>query len=830
MSSEMPLHSAVKEAVVAWRNKKYEGASNVTKRLLNFWFNEDHMLEDGVEFKFWRCQREAIEHLIYLYEVCGYDNLTKLIQGMNVSLSFDPTQYKWNKYAFKMATGSGKTFVMAMAIAWQCFNKIYSTDSGRRYTTNFLMIAPNLIVLDRLKDAFEDGKIFSEIPIIPNEFKPDFDFQFILQSDYAMQDRKCVLHLTNWQQFVEKQEKEINPVDDLLGKKPVKGEDLMNSVSNIEIFSRYDDLVVINDEAHHVYNTDEEEGLVWGKFIHKLNESFKKKNGRELIMQLDFSATPQFPGQKKVYFQHIIYDYTLEEAIVDKIVKKPIIGVIEGAPEPISKDFVEKNKLQIDTGLKELENFKIEYEKLKKPVLCIMCDNVRNADKVGRYVERIGKFKGKVLVIHTDKKGDITKSDLPKLRIAAKEIDKNEYEIIISVMMLKEGWDVKNVSCIVPLRAYTSQILVEQTLGRGLRRMFPDNSILQEQLVVIEHPKFRQLWESEIKNSNLEIDVKSIKNAYQPSNKISVDNNKIKYDFEIPIVLGGLTRKVPNISELKIDKLPLKQFKFSQIKVPKIMYKKKELLTQKIIKEEELSFDYTDKHFEYLSYMATAILAKIGFTSQFSALIPLLRKYIEDYLFDQKVEIEDPNTVKKLNDPHVRYRIRDIFVDAINKLSKLEEEYLIKRFYKLSETQTIHTSENVYKAQKSVFDYLPYSSRSKYEKDFMIYLDGQKDVIAYTKVLPRFPLRIPYYDADGFIRHYIPDFIVKTKKGFFVVETKGVGFEEMSSAKLKKQAAVIWCEKISKLLGEEWKYVKIVEDVFRQYISLEFNELMKESS
>jgi type III restriction enzyme len=582
--------------------------------------------------------------------------------------------------------------------------------------------------------------------------------------------------------------------------------------------------------SHHVYNTDEEEGLVWGKFIHKLNESFKKKNGRELIMQLDFSATPQFPGQKKVYFQHIIYDYTLEEAIVDKIVKKPIIGVIEGAPEPISKDFVEKNKLQIDTGLKELENFKIEYEKLKKPVLCIMCDNVRNADKVGRYVERIGKFKGKVLVIHTDKKGDITKSDLPKLRIAAKEIDKNEYEIIISVMMLKEGWDVKNVSCIVPLRAYTSQILVEQTLGRGLRRMFPDNSILQEQLVVIEHPKFRQLWESEIKNSNLEIDVKSIKNAYQPSNKISVDNNKIKYDFEIPIVLGGLTRKVPNISELKIDKLPLKQFKFSQIKVPKIMYKKKELLTQKIIKEEELSFDYTDKHFEYLSYMATAILAKIGFTSQFSALIPLLRKYIEDYLFDQKVEIEDPNTVKKLNDPHVRYRIRDIFVDAINKLSKLEEEYLIKRFYKLSETQTIHTSENVYKAQKSVFDYLPYSSRSKYEKDFMIYLDGQKDVIAYTKVLPRFPLRIPYYDADGFIRHYIPDFIVKTKKGFFVVETKGVGFEEMSSAKLKKQAAVIWCEKISKLLGEEWKYVKIVEDVFRQYISLEFNELMKESS
>jgi len=100
----------------------------ITKRLLNFWFNEDHLLEDGSKLEFWRCQREAIETLIYVYEICGYDNLVKLVQGMNVSLFFDPSQYRWNKYAFKMATGSGKTFVMAMVIVWQFFNKI-SNDS-----------------------------------------------------------------------------------------------------------------------------------------------------------------------------------------------------------------------------------------------------------------------------------------------------------------------------------------------------------------------------------------------------------------------------------------------------------------------------------------------------------------------------------------------------------------------------------------------------------------------------------------------------------------------------------------------------------------------------
>lgn len=826
MTDELPLVSSLKNSVLAWRDKKYEGVSEITKRLLNFWFNEDHLLENGSKFEFWRCQREAIETLIYVYEICGYDNLVKLVQGMNVSLFFDPSQYRWNKYAFKMATGSGKTFVMAMAIVWQFFNRIYKTNNSRKYTTKFLMVAPNLIVLDRLKDAFEDAKIFSQFPFIPDEYKPDFDFQLILQNEDVTAHSRCILHLTNWQQFVEREEKESEtPVEALLGRKPVKGEEFLTRKSLLEVVANYEDLLVLNDEAHHVY-TDE---LVWGEFLAKLNEELKNRYRKELIMQLDFSATPQYPGDKKAYFPHIIYDYPLKEAIEDRIIKQPIIGIIEGAPEPISKDFVEKNKLQIDTGLKELDNFKREYGTVKKPVLFIMCDNVKNADKVGRYVDGIKKYKKKVLVIHTDKEGNITKTQLPELRKAAMEIDTNQYEVIVSVMMLKEGWDVKNVSCIVPLRAYTSQILVEQTLGRGLRRMFPDapKEFLEEKLIVIEHPRFRQLWESEIREANLDIEIRPAKTAYEAPNKISVDKSKLKYDFEIPIVLGGLTRRLPDLSKLDIRKLPRKQFQFDKIKAPKIMYKKKELLTQKIIKEEELSFDYTDKHFEYLSYISMAILAKLGFTSQFAELVPIIRNYIENYLFDKKVDIEKPDTVKKLNDPRVRIKLRDTFVDILNEISKTEEDLKVKKYYKLSDTPTIHTTEKVYKTQKTIFDYLPYPSRSHYEKDFMIYLDGQKEVLAYTKVLPRFPIRIPYYDQDGFIRYYIPDFIVKTKNGFFVIETKGTGFEEMVTAQLKEKAAKGWCEKVSKLTKQKWQYVKIVEDDFRQYSTLSLLELIK---
>jgi type III restriction enzyme len=756
LTDDFPLVSVLSTVVQKWRdtNPPYQGASETTKRLLNFWFNEEHYLADDVSFEFWKCQKEAIETLVYVYEICGYTDFVSLVQGLNVSILFDPLQYKWNKYAFKMATCSGKTFLMAMVIIWQFFNRLYKTDNGRRYSSNFLMIAPNLIVLDRLQTSFADGKIFSEFPFIPPEFEPDFDFQLILQSADIVPHSNCILHLTNWQQFQQRQEPSGNPIEGLMSRAPVKGEESQSRTPLLQTLSKSRDIIVLNDEAHHVY-TDE---LIWGEFISKLNDSLKTSIGSGLLMQLDFSATPQYPMSKVLYFPHIIYNYSLRDAITDRIVKDPIIGIIEGAPEPISHDFVEKNKLQIDTGLRELQRMRWIYRKTKKPVLFVMCDSVPNADRVARYLELRKGLNGKVLVIHTDKEGNITKNQLPELRDAAKNIDTNQYEVIVSVMMLKEGWDVRNVTCIVPLRSYTSEILVEQTLGRGLRRMFPENDDLNEQLVVIEHPRFRQLWESEVRNAGLRIDIRPIK-------KIA---------------------EAPN----------------------------------------------TDKHFEYLSYMATAILSKIGFTSQFSELVPILRSYIEKYFFLKPVNIEGSDTVKKLNDPIVRVKLRDTFLEVLNKLSKTQADLTLVSYYKLSETKTLFTSEEVYAPKKSVFDYLPYPKRSHYERDFMGFLDAPKNkqVLAYTKVLMRFPIRISYYDEDGFIRHYIPDFIVKTKSTNFIIETKGVGWEEMTSAKLKQKAAKGWCNKVTKITKKDWQYVKIVENEFQQYSSYDLIRLVRSIS
>ncbi|MFQ6119180.1 MAG: hypothetical protein ACE5KE_04735 [Methanosarcinales archaeon] len=139
----------------------------------------------------------------------------------------------------------------------------------------------------------------------------------------------------------------------------------------------------------------------------------------------------------------------------------------------------------------------------------------------------------------------------------------------------------------------------------------------------------------------------------------------------------------------------------------------------------------------------------------------------------------------------------------------------------------MHTSEPVYKAEKTVFDFLPYPKNSTFEKSFMVYLDKQADVMAYTKVLPRFPIRIPYYDRDGFLKHYIPDFIVKTKDAFYIIEPKGTGFDEMASVQFKDAAAKKWCKEVSEITGNKWIYVKLVQDVFEQYKDLNFRDLVK---
>ena len=823
------LGHEIRAAINGWRREGCEGVSDVTARLLDYWFQEEHYFEDGRQFEFWRCQREAIEALIYTYEVCGYHSLYELAQGFNVNVAFDPTLDLWPKYCFRMATGSGKTFVMGLSLIWQYFNSLYDTDNGTLYSRHFLLVAPNLIVLDRLED-FVDSKLFHEWPFfIPPEWENDFDLQTVIQTEDVPAHSRGVLYITNIQQFYEhgRDEEPENPIQAQMPPKPVKGEEFKNRATLYDILARYDDLMVLNDEAHHAHP-----GTEWQAAMEKLHRSLKKEHQTRLTMQLDFSATPMDANGN--LFPHIIYNYPLRQAIQDKIVKRPHIGIIEGAPEPIEEGFVRKHQLQIDEGIELLRQFQKNFAGIgKKPVLFVMCDTVNHADRVGAYLENERGFKHKVLVIHTYQrsasgfeKGDVKKGELPKIRKAAKEIDTNAYQIIVSVMMLKEGWDVKNVCAIVPLRAYQSQILVEQTLGRGLRRMFPEAEELDEKLIVVEHPSFKELWQAEIKDGDLDIPVGSIGEVYEPSNKVAVDKAKLHYDMEIPLVRGGITKVAPDLSQLRISNLPREVFTYADVPVPSPRYVEKDLLTKKVTAERDINFGYTDRYDEYLAYMTKAILYKVGSASQFAMLLPMVRGYIESYFFDVRVDITDPEVIAKLNHLYIRNQIKDTFVNALGHLSTTEADYSVAKSYRLSDTKPLHTSRPVFPAEKTVFNCLPYPKNSTYEKAFMVYLDDQPSVLAYTKILSRFPLRIPYYDKEGMLKHYLPDFIVRTEEGFYLVETKGTGFEKMASVALKAKAAEHWCQNVSDLTDQPWRFVKILQDDFQQLKYMAFEDMV----
>ena len=168
---------AIREVVKAWRAEKYKGITETTRELLNFWFHTDHILANGQPFRFHTAQREAIETLIYIYEVAKVRTRTALLEKYAFS-THDlrlPPYNDFARYSVKMATGSGKTFVMSMSIVWQFANYLRGEEG---YANTFLILAPNVIVFDRLKSDFESGITFRRLPFIPKHLQWLWDMDY----------------------------------------------------------------------------------------------------------------------------------------------------------------------------------------------------------------------------------------------------------------------------------------------------------------------------------------------------------------------------------------------------------------------------------------------------------------------------------------------------------------------------------------------------------------------------------------------------------------------------------------------------------------------------
>ena len=177
-----PCVPALREALKAWRIGGYKGVTDTTRLLLNHWFHTDHRLPNGRKFEYNYFQQHAVETLIYLYEVAKARSHKNLVETFATRSDLRLLQYdEFPRYCVKMATGSGKTKVMSLAMAWQYFNAV--AEGRDDFAKTFLVIAPNVIVFERLRTDFEGGRIFQADPVIPNELRVFWDFQCYMRGE-----------------------------------------------------------------------------------------------------------------------------------------------------------------------------------------------------------------------------------------------------------------------------------------------------------------------------------------------------------------------------------------------------------------------------------------------------------------------------------------------------------------------------------------------------------------------------------------------------------------------------------------------------------------------
>src|SRR6266481_3523811 len=451
-----PCVPALREAVKAWKAGGHKGVTDTTRILLNHWFHTDHRLTTGLPFRYHASQQEAIETLIFVWEFEKVRSRKALLERYAQDLRDVrlPPLDDFARYCVKMATGSGKTKVMSLAVAWQFFNAAREQDDiAKDYAKTFLVLAPNVIVFERLKTDFASARIFRADPVIPRELEIFWDFDCVMRGDAERAHAEGTLFLANIQQFYERpdrtNEDEPEEMTAILGSKPPTRKLELTDFGD-RIALRSGKLVAINDEAHHTHDEESE----WNNVIRRLHEK------TPIASQLDFSATPRF--QKGAIFPWTISDYPLKQAIVDGIVKRPVKGV-EKIEEANSDDASVRYRAYLAAGVERWREYREQLKPLtEKPVLFVMMNSTDDADDVAEWLSSRypGEFDGdRTQVIHTKNNGDITETDLDAARKAVREVDSESSPInaIVSVLMLREGWDVQNVTVVVGLRPYTAK-------------------------------------------------------------------------------------------------------------------------------------------------------------------------------------------------------------------------------------------------------------------------------------------------------------------------------------------------------------------------------------
>jgi type III restriction enzyme len=822
-----PLVAKIREEVFAWRHKGYAGASATSVSLLRWWFDTEHLIEsaDGSlsPFRYYFAQREAVETLIWLYDVRkARDKFDLLRFDASGAVSSGMFAEDWPRYVLKMATGVGKTKVISLLMAWSFFHRLYEPDST--LSRNFLVIAPNIIVLDRLRQDFDGLRIFFNDPVLPQNghggrnWRDDFQVTLHIQDEVRTVRETGNIFLTNIHRVFLGDVSEPSLEDDDLrdyfldpfGPKPV-GKTTDSKVDLGEIVRELTELAVFNDEAHHIHD----ERMAWFKSIQDIHHRMLQKD-RRLTLQVDVTATPRHDNG--AIFVQTVSDYPLVEAIHQNIVKHPVLPDAASRArltEASSAIFTEKYDDYLQLGIEEWRKSYSEHEAVgKKAVLFVMVDDTRNCDEVGAYLQKIcPELRDAVLVIHTKNNGEISeaasgknKEELERLRKEANEIDswKSPHKAIVSVLVLKEGWDVRNVTTIVGLRAYVAQsnILPEQTLGRGLRRMYFGTDA-QETVSVMGTPAFMDFVESiQSEGVTLERVPMGGGTTRQDSIVVEVDAENADKDLDaLDIPLPRLTRRYHrdfkdlddlNPAALGNRRLPVKPFTEQQTR--EIVFKL--MLDEEIHHTIYLEGGGPADFRSVVAFFARQLLKELRLVGGYDVVYGKVKTFMREFLFDgSPVNLEDPVILRNLSEPEVGKILFDAFKKAINALTIQESGTTrIEDRIRLKETRPFRTDRRPYlAATKSVFNKIVGEPNAGgFELSFAAFLESAPDVAAFAKNYLAIGFKLDYVRADGDLSNYTPDFIVRSLDStVWIVETKGRAEIDVPQ---KMRRLRQWCE------------------------------------
>ncbi len=847
-----PLVPQLRKKVKEWRDSGYVGATDTSKSLLNWWFNTPHLLPqtDGTmtEFQYYFAQREALETIIYLYDVVGvqdkYDLMRFDSSGAVSSGMFNET---WRRFVAKMATGTGKTKLLSLVLAWSYFHKLYEPES--KLARNFLVIAPNIIVLDRIYKDFSGLRIFFADPVLPDNgvdgcnWRDDFQLTLHRQDEVRITRPIGNIFLTNIHRVYAGDDipaslDDEDTMDYFLGKRP-SGATTDSKVDLGMIVRDIDELMVLNDEAHHIHDPH----MAWFKSIEDIHNRLKQK-GSALSLQVDVTATPKH--NNGAIFVQTVADYPLVEAISQNVVKHPVLPDAASRAklmEQKSAKYTEKYADYIHLGVVEWRKAYAEHEKLdKKAILFVMTDDTRNCDDVAKYLEtHYPDLKDAVLVIHTKRNGEISESTsgkskekLDKLRDQANSIDglDSPYKAIISVMVLKEGWDVRNVTTIVGLRAYSapSNILPEQTLGRGLRKMYPGG--LEEYVSVVGTDTFMDFVES-IQAEGVVLERKPMGEGTEAKTPLVVEIDKENdkkdigaLDIEIPVLTPRVYREYKNLGDLNVSALRHQRvtyLQFSEEQQREIIFM--EITTGEVTHTTILDTAGIADYRSVIGYFAQTLMKDLRLVSGYALLYGKVKAFVQERLFDRPVELESPNTLRNLSELAATKILIETFKKAINALTVQDKgDAEIRDTIKLRQTRPFVAKDQGYLIpKKSIFNRI--IGDSHFELLFARFLEDCGDVVSYAKNYLAVRFKLDYVNVNGDISNYYPDFLVKlSAKRIFIVETKG---REELDIPLKMQRLRQWCEDINRVQTDvEYDFAYVDEESFKKYKPTSFNQLV----